>query len=111
MVQFQQTANELSHASLPAPLCDRGKRFSHHPLTPFEELLMAMYGELLHQHFQAEAVTACSNIVGAAEIFSLSAALLRKAMYTIMPDTPPWPDFQLLDVRDTHCDCAGEAAL
>lgn len=27
MGQFQQTANELGHASLPAPLCDRGKDF------------------------------------------------------------------------------------
>lgn len=69
MVQFQQIANELSHASLPAPLCDRGKRFSHSHPSPFEELLMAMYGELLHQNFQAETVTACSNIMGAAQIF------------------------------------------
>lgn len=68
MVQFQQTANELSHTALPAPLCDRGKRFSH-LLIPFEELLMAMYEELLHQHFQAETVTACSNVMGAAQIF------------------------------------------
>lgn len=69
MVQFQQTANELSHAALPASLCDRGKRFSQHLLIPFEELLMAMYEELLHQHFQAETVTACRNIMGAAQIF------------------------------------------
>lgn len=87
MVQFQQTANELSH------LCDRGKRFSHHHLTPFEELLMALHGEFLHQHFQAETATACSNMWEQQRFFSLAAALLRKAMCAIMPDTPPWPDF------------------
>lgn len=33
--------------------------------------------------------------------FSLSAALLRKAVYEIMPDSPPCPGFQLLCVGST----------
>lgn len=87
---------------LSQPLCNKGERFSHHHLIPFEELPMALYRELLYQHFQAGTVTACTNIIEAAQIFPFQPALPRKAVYTACIHLAPhhsWISSQLVDVQ------------
>lgn len=80
--QLTQPCSSLSR------FADKGKRFSCHHLIPFEEPLRALYGELLYQHFQAG--TACSSIMGAAQIFFFQPALPRKAMYAITLHVFTW---------------------
>lgn len=51
---------------------------------------MVLHGELLYQHFQAGTVTACSNILGAAQIFPFQPALPRKAVYAVTLHVFAW---------------------